>query len=92
MKNKKKQLRKLKFNKNIISSLTNIKGGAEPTTNPPETFPYIGNCFDPHSENGQCISLDGLADCNSLNPDIACPRDTGTIKVNPPNDTDVFGG
>ncbi|WP_430410178.1 hypothetical protein [Kordia sp.] len=99
MKNKKKPLGKLLLQKNVISSLNNIKGG-EVATNcstgaivyPPETFPYVGNCIDPFSENGQCISLDGLADCNSMNADYACAKDTGAIKVNPPNNIDIYPG
>lgn len=102
MKNKKKQLRKLKLHKNVISSLTNIKGGEVPGTGT-EPFPTVNNAhscamghntctthwvseFEPacRSENGMCGGI-------SMEPGIACTGD-GTIKINPPNDTDVFRG
>lgn len=90
MKNRNRKLKNLKFNKEKISNLNNIKAGEAPTTGDPiETFPNVGNCFDPFSENGQCISFDGNIGCTSMNGDIDCIRDTGTVKVDPPNMTDV---
>lgn len=101
MKSKNRKLGKLKFNKNIISSLNSVKGGIQNTGTEP--FPTVNNAhscamghdtctthwiseFEPacRSENIMCGGV-------SMDPGIACTGN-GTIKVNPPNDTDIFPG